>query len=789
MKNNKKAVVYFILLLILITAFLYGFYGKIIMNPNAFIFGNSGDGMKNYYTYAYYIQNNNSYTNLEGMNYPYGENFTYTDCHPILAFMLKLLCQVFPGLSQYSLGILNLIMMLSLGLTAVILYVLFRELKVAPLLSVLGAMGIMALSPQLFRLTGHYGLSYSFFIPLTIYLLLLFEKGKKRVLISFLMAFSIFIFFMVHAYLGMIAATLVFTYICISMLNQLFKEKKIRLAKHLWLLASAMIPVGLYYLFVKITDIHTGRTTNPWGILENHAEMGSVFLPVNSPLDKIKGSLFPGVLQPWEGWSYIGLITIIVLVLFLAASVIRSVKTRSITLNKTWVENPTLRLLFIASIIILAFSMFVPFRWFNWQHLINYFDIIKQFRALGRFAWVFYFVSTIMLVCITNSAFQGLSKKKMHIPAYILMVIIPLLLFCEGWNYHKIMSKEIVKSPNFFDLKQTPETLRKDIESINTFHYQAILPFPFFYIGSDNYGKVADDKIYHLAFLFSYHLKLPMVCSYLTRTSVHESKKIMQLLASNFYHKDIQKDLPNDKPFLLVCLNGYLNSTESDYLKKATLLISREDYSIYEINTGTFFENTAVEEFEKFDEVKNSLFKKDGFLVSDTTLFFKYDDLENPGTDISFSGGKGCHFGLQKDYHTLLSVEKGKLPLNKNYTARFWMYNHGENFGQDCLNGMFFFQKNKGGQVEWLQPLTTAITSHEINGDWSLVELSFENTDNEASYDLVFKGSDIAEKTIYIDDLLFYDSDLVIYKLLNLRNRICLFRNNHRIDMPVSIAR
>ncbi|HPS28174.1 MAG TPA: hypothetical protein PK269_11250, partial [Bacteroidales bacterium] len=82
MKLKKKSLVYFVILLLLITAFLYGFYGKVIIHPNAFIYGNQGDGMKNYYTYAYYIQNNQSYTNFEGMNYPYGENFTYTDCHP-----------------------------------------------------------------------------------------------------------------------------------------------------------------------------------------------------------------------------------------------------------------------------------------------------------------------------------------------------------------------------------------------------------------------------------------------------------------------------------------------------------------------------------------------------------------------------------------------------------------------------------------------------------------------------------------------------------------------------------
>jgi len=784
MKRSKKSVVYFILLLALITAFLFGFYGKIIISPNSYLFNSKGDGIKSYYTYAYYIQDNKSFINFEGMNYPYGDNFTYTDCHPFLSFLLKLLHPVFPGLSTYSIGILNLWMILSLGLTVIVLYFLFRELKVNHLLSALGAMGVMALSPQIFRITGHYALSYSFFIPLTIYLLVLFEKGIKRKRIFFFILFSIFFYFTIHAYLGMVAATLVLAYLAINILAELIRQRKISVKKQLLLFLSAVTPVLAYYLFVKITDTHIGRTTNPWGISEYHAELGSVFLPVISPLDKIKNALFPGVLQPWEGWSYIGLATTLILFLFIVFSIANSVKTKSLTLNKNLVENMTLRQLFIASIFILVFSLYVPFRWHGFERMINNFDFIKQFRSIGRFAWVFYFVSTIMIICITEKWVQWLLRKKMRIPAYILIMVIPLTLFGEGFYHHSYVSKEVIQSPNMFDNKQLPETLRKDIESVNIFHYQAILPFPFFCIGSENYGKTADEKIYKLTFLFSYYTKLPVIGGSMSRSSINETKNIMQLMASNFYSKNIRNDLPNDKPFLIICLNGYIDKTETDYLEKAALLVHRDEYNIYEINPEAFFENTAAKEIEKFNSVKNNLLEKDGFLVSDTSLYFKFIDFGNESSGISFEGTNGCYSGLQKDYNTLFSIETGKLSLNKKYTARFWMYNEGENYGQDCLGGMIFFQRKIGDQLEWLQPYANATNSHEINGNWSMVEISFENTDINASYDLVLKGSDIAEKTIYIDDLLFYDNDLTIYKVYDFRNKTTLFHNNHWIDFP-----
>ncbi|MFT4757242.1 MAG: hypothetical protein ACI91R_001895, partial [Vicingaceae bacterium] len=58
-------------------AFVLCFYSDAFFSPNSYLFSNSNDGIKNYYTYAYHIKNNKSVTNFEGLNYPYGESFLY----------------------------------------------------------------------------------------------------------------------------------------------------------------------------------------------------------------------------------------------------------------------------------------------------------------------------------------------------------------------------------------------------------------------------------------------------------------------------------------------------------------------------------------------------------------------------------------------------------------------------------------------------------------------------------------------------------------------------------------
>lgn len=159
-------------------AFMLCFYGKVMFNPNGYLFSGDGDGIKNYFTYAYHIKNNKSLSNFEGFNYPYGENFLYTDGHPILISILKPLHSIFPGIENYSIGILNSLMIISLLISALVLFQLLRELKINAFLAMLGAWAILLLAPQVFRLEGHFALSYSFVIPLCFFVVA--EIYRKR---------------------------------------------------------------------------------------------------------------------------------------------------------------------------------------------------------------------------------------------------------------------------------------------------------------------------------------------------------------------------------------------------------------------------------------------------------------------------------------------------------------------------------------------------------------------------------------------------------------------------------
>lgn len=96
------------------------YYWYPIINADSISYGIYGDGYKNYYTLAYYLQNDQG-SHFSGMNYPYGENILFTDNQPAMAFILKGLSAVYPGISGHVHGFITYMAFLSIVVAAFLL--------------------------------------------------------------------------------------------------------------------------------------------------------------------------------------------------------------------------------------------------------------------------------------------------------------------------------------------------------------------------------------------------------------------------------------------------------------------------------------------------------------------------------------------------------------------------------------------------------------------------------------------------------------------------------------------
>jgi len=750
---------------------VFMFYGKIVVNPNSYLFGNTGDGIKNYFTYIHHINNDSTYLNFEGMNYPYGEHFLYTDSHPVLVNTFKLLSSKLPVFSTHAIGILNFLMILSIFLTFIAVFYLLQEFKINRWIGAAFSIGITLLSPQIFRMGGHLALSYSVAIPLSWLLLARCINGKRYYAIL-LFANSIFWIF-IHAYLGIIILFFLSMLLLIKVIYDNARRQNI--IKYIKIAAALFVPILIFFLFSTITDSHIDRTDNPSGFFLYNAELDDVFIPHQGIIREALDKLTKGAIKlEWEAWSYVGLPTTLLSIYLLLLSIAGIFAKKKREALKWYFQDKELNIALSASFIVLLFAMAFPFK--QLPSLLEYMPILKQFRATGRFTWPFYFGALVFSAYVFNKIFLKLKNKNSLLLGVILIVLINGVYIYESIPYHIKVSKSITKSPNLFRYNMLPVNFKEALSYINPNDYQAIITLPFYYCGSESFSRPRNDNAVRASILVSYHTGIPNFCAALTRTSISESKKIVQLVSPNFYKKRIKDDLKSSKPFLIVKTNSRLTEHEQSILNKATHIYSGGNLDIYKIESNKMFDSNAKAIHKNFIRLKPYLYEKEGFLVSDTNLFLYYNDFEYSASDTCFRG-KGAFKSTKKGKNIFAEFNPNTFLANKEYKIKFWMFN-GE---KDALNLWFrlIIEEYDEKNDKWYTTTIFPEQSEVINGNWSLVEGEFKVHNPASRVYIVSKGKENSKAALHADDLLIYEAGNEIYKLDE--NSSQLFYNNHQI--------
>lgn len=663
------------------------------------------------------MENDQSFINYTGTNYPYGELHAYTDGNPLLSNFIKLL----PFLKPFSMALFNLSLILSFLFCALLLVKIFRELEVTGLLSCLASVSIAVLCPQMARLAGHLALSYSFIIPLTIYSLILFEKRERKLFHSLVLAFFLLCFFFIHQYLGMMASSLVFLYWVIRFLVMRDLISK----SFLLFLIQAVCPVLIYFLYLKFTDTHQNRPSDPYGFLYFTANIESVFISTMPPFRHFLSLIYKIKIQNWEGASYVGVTTLIVLfyIPFLLYKKRASLKTMLR-------DNILFRILFqliIASLILLLFAMAYPFKW-NMEWLLDYFPFVKQFRAPGRFAWVFFFVITIFSTVIISRHFFVRLSKTIRLSLCVLFIA---LFFIEGIPFHSTLSKNLF-SKNCFEIRYVDAELQQIISQVKKENAQAIIPLPFFHIGTDYYNFEGTNKIRKAAFVVSYHTKLPLMANPTPRTSFTESKKLIQLISNDLVEKPIKYDLDSLRSFLILYSKDKLSDEESALLEKGDILIETSNYMVKKISYQALFATQVQKKESFFLANKNNLSSKYGHFITDSSYFFFADYNSLPGKRLS---------GTFNKENVLFQIPPNTLEKDKCYEISFWYSGHVNNDLFIKENGVVIRERN----IDRMPNI--------VDGE-TVATLTFKAEHPENAYSFAIKEDLTSGDPYYIDNLM-----------------------------------
>jgi hypothetical protein len=578
-------------LFLLSGGFYFFYYHRLLLNLNDLLFQANGDSLKNYYTFLYHIKNDKNLFTFSGMNYPFGENVVYTDCQPLLTIIIRLL----PFAENYAIGTMHFLILFSFIITPLLLYRIFVYFKVQPILGFFSALAIAILSPQMHRIGGHFGMAYGCVIPLEILFLLSYYSNP-----SFKKAAAIFFYntglFFIHPYLGLGGG--MFSFLSIFISGLFAKPKSVFLLNTTRSFIAGLAPMLLFNLFLAFTDHRSDRTPEPYGvdILAAAANFESVFTPSFAPFDLFLKKWIHSKHVEWEALSYIGL--------FPMCFGLIAIFTLPFYLKRL-VLNRSLNSLFISAFLLLIFAFGLHVKILAFLHI--EITALNQFRCLGRYAWFFYFMLPVFLICTLSNlkinTLQGRPRK--FILGLIGLLFLSLNLF-EGHYFLTDLTRGNFETQNFFLEKNLSNEEKKILKVVRQKKFNAIVPFPMFHIGSDVYQKNGEASFLP-AVMYSYHANLPILGEVLSRTSVSETEIAMALL--NRYKKNRKiTDLILADKLLVIQAGNELREDEWRVVNTLRPFGNYQNLNFYAASSINFsFSTSEKNKFIQFDQRSDSL--------------------------------------------------------------------------------------------------------------------------------------------------------------------------------------
>jgi len=526
-----------------------------------------GDGAKNAFTYLYHSMYGKGFW-FTGMNYPYGEHIVFTDGIPLFSVFFASTGNVSSGT---ALTVLWWAVALSYVLSIVYMYKALLRMGLPPLWAMLGAGLICMMTPQWIRLRGHYGLSFVCIVPMLLYWTLAWYQERKNRYWVFVFLMGI-VFSFLHPYYAGIILVWVFAFAAGFVLI----EKGALIAKVKQVLPGAVAAVAVpavVMLVMKLTDPVTDRLPTPYSSDEGFSTFNRLLSAVFSPFWEIVGKRewVHNVADGGEGFGYIGLVPIVVLVASLVLYFVR---------RKTAVRAPITWVALFMAFGIAAFSMGVPMRW-HIPGMMKVLFVFKQFRTIGRFAWMSYYIIGAFSVVTIYRWYLLLVNGGRQKLAVGLLSLGLLVWSVEVYGYMRAMRK--VADVGRYNHSVMFSTQEKSWQQFLAEHgkkaqdFQALLLLKYFNVGTDKLWIGEPGWLITLGTRAATQLHLPIVDAMMARSSISRAQDLAKTVAGPYAEKPLLQMLKSDKPFLLLNYDIDFLSPDEAYLLKSSDYIG--DYS------------------------------------------------------------------------------------------------------------------------------------------------------------------------------------------------------------------
>jgi len=223
----------------------------------------------------------------------------------------------------------------------------------------------------------------------------------------------------------------------------------------------------------------------------------------------------------------------------------------------------------------------VPLKWLP-RNVITYIGPLAQFRAGGRFVWLFVYVINI-------AAFYGLWRWMQSNATMLRKIVLfaALLVMATEATAYNWRNKAWYSNswPEWTDYEnQLPQN--QWVNSIDTSKYQAILTLPVFNAGSELVYLPSQDQMFKRSALLSIKTGLPLVCNESARSNIRQAWDCIALSRTAFDFLRLADSLPNEKPLMLAVTKdkGLLSDAEKIILHYADTLMTLDEMELYSVH-------------------------------------------------------------------------------------------------------------------------------------------------------------------------------------------------------------
>ena len=548
----------------------------IVFHPTAYLFADSFDGLKNYFTYYGYLEQlgGQNFSKFEGMNYPFGEYLFYTDNTPLIAFPIKLITHYITGNGPASFAVYNYCVLAGLLFSSWLLYRILKHLLVTPWFIFGLSLCLPWLSPQINRISGHMNLSFSWLLLLTLYLLVLLWKRwgshpskSRKLLISLILTITLASF--VHVYYLAILSLMVGAF-CLFWGFKQYPNWQLGLRIQAIGLFIPIISGGIVYSIIRWIDTFYGyRKTSAGGY--NWREYNLNFDALYSAYDFNHLPFFVRTSADFhfESFSYLGGFALYGLVLLASIFLLKKGKKQRfkryfLESHQSWL---VLAIIFMGSVGLIT-SLGEYARLFNatvnFDNVLNPFyflrrisDRFTQFRCLSRFNWIFFWAFNIGIAYLINQYYLRSKKKRLTS-----VLLLGSLLFLAVETVERIVHEQRVPAKNLL-LDTANEDIQHLTKGIDFSDYQAILPIPYYHARAEEaeYSLDPIEEWCTATYQLSLTTHLPLMSSKMSRAAMNQGKSLFSLFTETPVPTLLRDEL-SAKPILI-----FYSKREKDYFE------------------------------------------------------------------------------------------------------------------------------------------------------------------------------------------------------------------------------